>query len=82
MLSTCARPRPAARAAICINVDKKRSDFVYSFCNARCIPSRVFLKMGHDVIFSNSRFTAVFLHQKSMECILLVRYDGLNHYMN
>ena len=23
-------------------------------------PSRVFLKMGHDVIFSNSRFTAVF----------------------
>ena len=39
-------------------------------------PSKIFLKMGHDVIFSNPRFTAVFLHQKSMECILLVRYDG------
>ena len=38
-------------------------------------PSKIFLKMGHDVIFY-SRFTAVFLHQKSMECILLVRYDG------
>ena len=45
-------------------------------------PSKIFLKMGHDVIFSNSRFTAVFLHHKSMECILLVRYDGLKHYMN
>ena len=37
-------------------------------------PSKIFLKMGDDVIFSNSRFTAVFLHQKSMECILLVRW--------
>ena len=43
-------------------------------------PSKIFLKMGHDtVIFSNSRFTAVFLHQKSMECILLVRYDGCHY---
>ena len=51
-----------------------------ALATTKCIPprasSRVFLKMGHDVIFSNSRFTAVFLHQKSMECILLVRYDG------
>ena len=42
-------------------------------------PSKIFLKMGHDVIFSNSWFTAVYLHQKSMECILLVRYDGCHY---
>ena len=42
-------------------------------------PNKIFLKMGHDVIFSNSWFTAVYLHQKSMECILLVRYDGCHN---
>ena len=41
--------------------------------------SRVFLKMVHDVIFSNSRFMDVFLHPKSMECILLVTYDGYHY---
>ena len=41
--------------------------------------SRVFLKMVHDVIFSNSRFMDVFLHPKSMECILLVSYDGYHY---
>ena len=41
--------------------------------------SKLFLKMGHDVIFLNSRFTAVLLHQKSMECILLVRYDSCHY---
>ena len=52
------------------------STLAFKCAMRRPLPSRVFLKMGHDVIFSNSRFTAVFLHQKSMECILLVRYDG------
>lgn len=37
----------AARPAICINVDKKRSDFIYSFCNARArkFPCRAILPL-------------------------------------
>ena len=41
--------------------------------------SKLLLKMVHDVIFSNSWFMDVFLHPKSMECILLVRYNGYHY---
>ena len=48
-------------------------------CHRALRSSRVFLKMVHDVIFSSSRFMDVFLHPKSMECILLVTYDGYHY---